>query len=394
MRILKVLVWFVLFCFLLSACSGTIPSPKSQSTSIPVPSELKVIARQVSTIDLGDFQSKAELTYPADGIGGNPTVILLHGSAAADMDYDCFSAYGDQELLSHNFKDIAEYLASRGFAVLRFNKHYVSGSQEVDWNSYAKNITYQQLLKDAEKVLGAAKSNSHVDPKRIFIYGWSEGTIIGAALAARHPELAGLILQAPPTGSVRGIVKKQLVNVGIPYLRTLAPDGLITGDTLGKAVMGTGGEIAKSGITWFSDPFYEGTGIAINKQLDTNKDGAISLNDEFLPAVDQLVNAEWDRITRNGDFYNLPFPAELAPELKLSVLILQGENDANGAGADDAVLVDQALEQAGNRDHQLKVYPGLGHSLGPASSLIGDNYRPIAQAPLEDTTVWLATHSH
>lgn len=48
---------------------------------------------------------------------------------------------------------------------------------------------------------------------------------------------------------------------------------------------------------------------------------------------------------------------------------------------------------AGNPDHTLLVYQGLGHSLGPAASVIDDNFRPIAPAPLIDLASWLRRHT-
>lgn len=90
------------------------------------------IAREALTIDFGDFQSKAELTFPANGKGPFPTVILIPGSGPEDMNASVY-AYSEASLqhpvlLSHIFRDIAEYLSARGVAVLRYNKHYVSGS--------------------------------------------------------------------------------------------------------------------------------------------------------------------------------------------------------------------------------------------------------------------------
>jgi hypothetical protein len=107
----------ILFITSLAACSGTL------SSAAPTPPALSEIASESLTIDLGDFQTKAELTYPVDGEGVYPTIILLHGSAPADMDYHRYSSWGEQELLSHNFLDISNYLPPRGFSVLRFNKH-------------------------------------------------------------------------------------------------------------------------------------------------------------------------------------------------------------------------------------------------------------------------------
>jgi uncharacterized protein len=382
----KKVLWTVIILLLLitslAACSSTLPTA---SLTTPVLSE---IARESLTIDLDDFQSKAELTYPANNDGGSPTIILLHGSAAADMDYHRYSSWGAHELLSHNFLDIANYLTPRGFAVLRFNKHYVSGRQEVDWEKFNQNVTLQLLLEDAEKVLAAAKANRHVDSQQIFILGWSEGSEIGAALSVQHPELAGLILQGPVTLPSLDVEKGQVLNVGVPYLRSLSPDGRVTREILEKAIMGSGGEIAKGGVWYFLDPAAAERGnIAINADLDQNEDGAISIDDEFLPVIDELLDMHI-HTAENA----LPSTTQQAANIKVPVLILQGENDS-ATVEKDVYRLEGALKSAGHLDYQLIIYPGLGHSLGPASSLIDDNFRPIDQHPLEDVVKWLRDHS-
>lgn len=55
--------------------------------------------------------------------------------------------------------------------------------------------------------------------------------------------------------------------------------------------------------------------------------------------------------------------------------------------------LDAALAASGNADHTLRVYPGLDHSLGAAASVIDDNFRSIAVAPLIATADWLRRHT-
>ncbi len=392
MRHLKMLALCIGIAALLAACSGAMPSPSAAPIVTPTAVVLQEIGRESLTIELGDFETEAELTYPAGAVGASPTVILLHGSAAADMDYTRYSGWGGEELLSHNFRDIAEYLAPRGYAVLRFNKHYVSGPTEVDWERYSANVTLQQLLTDAEQVLTVAKSDPHVDGEHIFILGWSEGSVVGAALAVHHPELAGLILQGPAALPFPEITKEQVLDVGIPYLRSLAADGLTTSDILEAAIDGPGGQVAKGIVAYLVDPEYWETGkVGVNAALDQNRDQAIALDQEFLPALDGLLDARFTTgdlaIYRPGRA--LPSVTEQAASLKLPILILQGENDAN-TPARGARLLEQALQSSDHPDHQLIVYAGLGHSLGRASSVIDDNFRPIEQQPLDDLIAWLA----
>lgn len=72
----------------------------------------------------------------------------------------------------------------------------------------------------------------------------------------------------------------------------------------------------------------------------------------------------------------------------MPVLILQGENDGN-VNARYAIQLDTALRAAGNTQVTLKLYPGLGHSLGPAADITRDVFAPMAAPPMNDMAAWM-----
>lgn len=352
---------------------------------------LAAVRREMLRLNFGDFQSRAALTYPAGAAAGSPTVILIPGSSPEDMNADIGARPGTPPL-SHIFLDIARYLTPRGFAVLRYNKHYVTSATRIDYQSYYGKLTLQVMVRDAERALQAAETDPHVDHQRIFLYGWSEGSTVAAALAVRHPELAGLIVQGPLAYSWRDTFRYQITAVGLPYLRLFTPQGRITNRTLAQAEVGDGGRVAKSIAFYLADPRQTTGPLAINPRLDTNHDGAIDIDTEFLPRLSAILDIAFgphgpDRIYGRG--YALPTVTAQALRLRLPVLILQGANDANvpprGARQLDAALT-------ANPDHTLLLYPGLGHTLGLAASPIDDNFRPIAPAPLAGLTAWLTRH--
>jgi len=202
-------------------------------------------------------------------------------------------------------------------------------------------------------------------------------------------------VQGPVARSWRGTFLYQITDVGIPYLRRFAPDGRVTAATLRQAYAGPGGLVARGVVIYLADPraFQKGR-VAINPILDRNHDGAIDIDTEFMPALPFELNV---LLSPRGIFriygpgYALPTVTAQAPRLKLPVLILQGANDANvpPAGARE---LNAALGASGVGGHTLNIYPGLGHSLGPAASVIDDNFRPIALAPLVDLADWLGRH--
>lgn len=86
----------------------------------------------------------------------------------------------------------------------------------------------------------------------------------------------------------------------------------------------------------------------------------------------------------------LPGFTSIAPKLTAPILILQSESNGNipKAEAEELLKVLSA-----NGDATLKMYPGLGHSLGVASRGAEDAFRPIDEKPLLDTVDWLDKHT-
>ncbi|MFN8558385.1 MAG: alpha/beta hydrolase [Dehalococcoidia bacterium] len=354
------------------------------------------VARHALIIDLDGFSSPAELTYPADAAGPFPTVVLIHGSGPADMDFTLYTSFGGRVVLSHIFADIADYLSARGFAVLRYNKRYVRSATDIDVQSYYGKVDLPLLLADAERALDTARAQPRVDSARVYLYGWSEGSTIAAALAARRPDIAGLIVQGPVAQPWATTLRRQIIEVGVPYLRSLAPNGLATAATLDAAMVGQGGTVAKSVLLYLLAPsFFQDGDAAINPLLDRDEDGAISIDGEFLPQLETLFGAAF----APGGFFNiyspgraLPTVTEQAASLRLPILVLQGGNDANTM-ADGIEDLARALAGAGPASYQVNLYGDLGHSLGPARSRIDDAFRPIAEAPMADTVAWLRRQS-
>jgi dienelactone hydrolase len=347
------------------------------------------------TLTFGDFQSKAELTYPEGESGPFPTVILIAGSGPEDMNA-AICAPGSSTPLSSNFKTISSDLSSHGFAVLRYDKRYVTGPCQTDYQKFA-TLTLQQMLADAETVLKTVEGNPKVDKSQIFLYGWSEGSTVAAALAAKHPELAGVIFQGPVTLSWRDELEDyQVFHVGLPYLKSFTQNGNITAEALQKALAGPGGMVAKSAVNYLADlqALQQGQ-IKVNSLLDSNSDGALEPSEYSKQALDKIFDILF---SPQGPFNMyapgnaLPTVTEQSPKLNMPVLILQGENDAN-VNPEGAKKLKAALKAAGNGDVTLKLYPGLGHSLGPAKSVTDDNFQPIAPQPLADLATWLKAHS-
>ncbi|MFJ9367553.1 serine aminopeptidase domain-containing protein [Nocardia sp. NPDC101769] len=343
------------------------------------------VERESFTFQFGDFTGSGELDYPA-GARNAPVVVLIPGSGPEDLN-------ADQASGSHIFLDIADDLTSRGYAVMRYNKRYVHGPGDVDNADYWTKLDLNGMRDDADQVLRAAEQDSHVDPHRVFVYGWSEGSTVAAALATTHPELAGTIFQGPVALPWRVTFGYQGEQVYAPYLSRFAVDGLLGPDELARAFHGDGGLMAKFALR-FACVNADGGDFTVRPTWDLNRDGKLDVNLEFRPVYQFYLESAM----RPGGIYDIYDPAralpsviEQAPKLTAPVLILQGAEDANVPPAGSSSL-DAALATAGNRDHTLHVFPGLGHSLGPTPDVLHDDFQPIDQSALDALAHWLDAH--
>lgn len=335
------------------------------------------VASETFTLQLGDFTSPAQLDYPAGKDGPFPTVVLYHGGCDCDRD-EAFTN-PDGSVQSRIFKDITDALVPRGFAVLRYNKRYVNGPGNVD--PKFGQVTLAENVADAEAALAAARANPRVDQAKIYLYGWSEGTQIASAIAAKAPGIAGLVLQGPvAVGFVEGGLAQ--LESKIQFAASFSGGNTITAEGLKQALAQTNG--------WWASDFVDTSktdGVAVNPYFDDNKDGVLDIATEVRPKLRAFLESQIAAGGYLGELAAFPTVADQAAKLRMPVLVLHGANDAL-TPRDTVVKLDPLFA---GRPYTRKEYPGLGHSLGPTTSLIdmAGQFKPIAAEPLADLAGWL-----
>lgn len=121
--------------------------------SIPGAGAQEYLARDL-TIELeSGLKTDAQLTLPESGTAPFPGVLLLQGSGTIDMNEYLPPEVTASDEPSRPFLQIAEYLSSRGFAVLRFNKRGVGLNGTILNASVVGNSTFQTYKSDAQKAL-------------------------------------------------------------------------------------------------------------------------------------------------------------------------------------------------------------------------------------------------
>lgn len=150
-----------------------------------------------------------QLPYPvywwnSQGMTTRAIVVLIHGFA----------------MHAHMYDRLAEYLAERGFAVAAIDmrgygerRQGPSGCTKQD-----HTIDYNKSLSDLELLLTQARENNPNLP--IFIVGESLGASMTIRLAARRPDIAGIVLSSPALLLKKSVAVKNfpcvLVHLGVP----------------------------------------------------------------------------------------------------------------------------------------------------------------------------------
>ena len=137
------------------------------------------------TIGGPEWALPGTLTMPV-GAGPYPSVILVHGSGPGDRD----ATLGPNK----PFKDIALGLASRGIAVLRYDKRSnVHGSKMAASPSMTVK---EEVIDDVVEAIKALRTRPRVDAARIFVLGHSLGGMLIPRIVHAQPAIAGAIVLA------------------------------------------------------------------------------------------------------------------------------------------------------------------------------------------------------
>ena len=324
---------------------------------------------------LPGVSSRAEILRPPSG-RPRAVMVLIHGSDVADLDGSIVGK--DGRVVSTPLKDVAVAMACAGVATIRYDKRFVSGADKVDRAAFAK-LKLQDLLADAGTALDEARSRPDLGDVPPLVYGWSEGTTVAAALATTRPDIGGVILQSPVIDGFTTVLQAQWPRVGAPYLQRFATGGSIDAPGIAAAEAGPGGVIAQIYVH-MAKGFAPGE--TINPLLDRNKDGRIDIAAEATPVIrGWFADGPGGGLGIYATGVALPGVRSQLPRIKAPVLILQGTADGN---IDDAA----ARSLIGTPGVTVRLYPGLGHTLGPSASPLEDQFLPIAAAPLRDMTAW------
>lgn len=297
------------------------------------------------TLVSGSFRLPGTLTLPrcaADGERKVPCVILVHGSGPQDRD----ETYGPNK----PFRDLAWWLAGLDIATLRYDKRtkvygkdYLPDGREADYDV--------ETVDDALAAVAFAQACPQVDADSVYVLGHSLGGMLAPRVAARAPEVAGIILLAAPARPFEDLLVEQS-----EYLLGLAPS-----------------EAGRKQVDRLK------TQVANVKRLGT---------DAFCDTIALplgLPRSYWDCALKYK-------PMDEAARLRLPVLVLQGERDYQ------VTMHDFGLWRMGlmrNRNVSFKSYPKLNHLLqegvGMATPFEYQQALPVPAYVADDIALFVRT---
>lgn len=151
-----------------------------------------------ATITAGTVTLPAIITLPKTA-GPAPLLVLVHGSGAHDAD----------ETVGPNkpFRDLAEGLAARGVATLRYVKRNritpLAASATLD----------DEVTDDALAAVALARATPGVDPSRVFVLGHSLGGYMAPHIASKDPQIRGIVVMAGNTRTMRESITDQMLHL-------------------------------------------------------------------------------------------------------------------------------------------------------------------------------------
>jgi pimeloyl-ACP methyl ester carboxylesterase len=173
-----------------------------------------------------DISGLAATYVRPQGTASAPHAVIIAGSGATDRDGNNLAG-----LKTDSYKLLAQGLAERGIATVRYDKRGVAGSAALARNE--RELTIELFAADAVKVAAWTKERAHGAP--LVLIGHSEGGMV-ALLAAKRAGAKALVLLTTPGRPYGVILREQFTRPGVPRALSRTAVGIIAALEEGKEV--------------------------------------------------------------------------------------------------------------------------------------------------------------
>ncbi len=151
-----------------------------------------------------EYPLKGMLTLPDDLSVPVPAAVMVHGSGSSNMD--------EKVMKLAPFKDLAEGLAKRGIASLRYDKR--TFAHPLKFSRLPSPTVKEETVDDAILAVEMLKRDPRVDAGRVFLLGHSMGAMLAPRIDAEGADVNGLIMLAGTPLRLEEIVLRQLKQAG------------------------------------------------------------------------------------------------------------------------------------------------------------------------------------
>lgn len=315
---------------------------------VPEYVDAAAFTEQDITVGTGEWALPGTLTLPV-GEGPFPALVLVHGSGPNDRD----------ETLGFNrpFRDIAQGLATRGIAVLRYDKRTFAYGERLAGMDAPLLTIDDEVTDDALAAVMALRDVHQINPARIFVLGHSQGGMLVPRIVERDSGLAGAILLAAPARTFRAALADQLA-----YILSLNP----AQEAQARQEL--------AGLLLLTDQLAA---------LEAGGDALAIFEGDETQAVYWQSMIEYDHLSA-------------AQGLEIPLLVLQAERDYQVTMADYALWQSALADLA---DVTFISYPDLQHlfmALGDLSRMsTPQDYNEdgfVDAAVIDDIAVWILAH--
>ena len=301
----------------------------------------------------GDVTLSGTLVLPGTS-GPHPAVVFIHGSGRNTRDHAKF---------------FADTFASHGIAGLVYDKRGVGESTGEFPNDLISSFV--DLADDAIAGQSILRERSDIDPARIGFWGFSQGGWLAPLAASRSDGTAFVICVGGP-----GVDGESQMQYAIPNL--MRADGFteeaITETLKDRAYLQELlHQIAVSGEGW------EELDAQVERIKRTGLPLYVGIPETEYQDIRDVIDIDAWRPERSEAEKHDPYA--VLKKVTCPVLSIYGECDASVPVAKSVEVFEAALEEAGNADYTIKVFPKANHGVR-----VGDDY---AEGYLEFMTSWL-----
>ena len=270
----------------------------------------------------GDVTLAGTLYIPSGG-GTHPAIIFIHGSGPDSRE---------------QYRFYADLFTRRGIAALIYDKRGV-GASTGDW----RRSPFSALADDAFAAIQFLKTHPAIDPRRVGLWGGSEGGIIAPWAASRSSDVAFVIMQ-----SATGV--------------SFAQQNLYQTERQMRAFNLPESEVQEALAFQRLKHAYARTGMSWQ---------------EYAEALQNSRNEPWASLggpSSPNDWWWLWYrtkmdyePVPMLEQVRVPVLALWGERDELVPVAESRAAVEGAFARGGNRNVTYRVFAGADHSMNTQS---------------------------